>query len=232
MHRCFVGPRPAAELRALVVLHCLGNLGLGVHHERAVLRHGLVDRLALQQQKLCHLTAIIDKRGVGARLQLDRGVAAHRLTGYRHQRALEKVQLAPRAFAGGGRQRPGRAGGHAYGPDGNVSIRMRRPRIRRWGQWFERCAAGRACQPTRDDRDLGGQAALICGHLARNFLRPQHREVRWHHLVFGRQIQPDLKQFQRVRPGCVDQWKHFGMHDARACRDPLHIAAAEASRRT
>src|SRR5258706_7144678 len=43
MHRCIIGPGPAAELRALVVGHGLRNLGLRVHRERAVLRHRLAD---------------------------------------------------------------------------------------------------------------------------------------------------------------------------------------------
>ena len=52
VHRCRVGPRPAAELGALVVGNGLTDLGLGVHDERAMLGDRLGDRFALQQQIL------------------------------------------------------------------------------------------------------------------------------------------------------------------------------------
>ena len=51
-------PRPAAKLGALVVGNGLPDLGLGVHHEWAVLGDGLGDWMALQQQKFSRLRAI------------------------------------------------------------------------------------------------------------------------------------------------------------------------------
>ena len=45
-------PWPTTELGAAVVVEGLLDLGLGVHHERSVLRYGLADRAALQHHAL------------------------------------------------------------------------------------------------------------------------------------------------------------------------------------
>src|SRR5215471_8671086 len=47
----FRGPRNLAHLAALVVAHRLDDLGLRVHHERAVARHRLLDRHAGEEQQ-------------------------------------------------------------------------------------------------------------------------------------------------------------------------------------
>jgi hypothetical protein len=31
-----------------------------------------------------------------------------------------------------------------------------------------------------------------------NLRAPEHAKVRWHHFVLGGQVEPDLKEFQRV----------------------------------
>ena len=52
VHGTVDGPRPAAEAGALVVDERLAQLGLVVHHERALLGDRLADRPALQHQAL------------------------------------------------------------------------------------------------------------------------------------------------------------------------------------
>src|SRR5262249_18996811 len=47
----FRRPRDFAHLAALVVAHGLDDLGLRVHHERAVARHRLLDRHAGEEQQ-------------------------------------------------------------------------------------------------------------------------------------------------------------------------------------
>src|ERR1700712_750697 len=92
VHRCAVGPGPAAELGAPIVGVGLLQLLLGVHDERAVLGDGLADRLALQHQKLAGCRAV-DELDVGVGAQLDCGGLVDRLPADRDARALEKVEL-------------------------------------------------------------------------------------------------------------------------------------------
>jgi hypothetical protein len=58
-------------------------------------------------------------------------------------------------------------------------------------------------------------------------VRPEHREIRLHHLAARRQVQPDLEQLQRVGSVLAQQRKHLRMHHAAAGSEPLHIAATE-----
>ena len=74
------------------------------------------------------------------------------------------------------------------------------------------------------------KAARVGGDAQRDFLGPEHGEVRRHHLAFGRQIQPDLEQLQRICLVLAQKWKHLGMHDAFASSEPLHVAAAKTRR--
>ena len=92
-------------------------------------------------------------------------------------------------------------------------------------------ALGGAGQGPGHHGDRGQAPGFVAVRQARNALVPQHGEVRRHHLVGGWQVQPDLKEFQRIGLGGVQQWEHLGMLDAAACRHPLHIAAAKACRR-
>ena len=81
MHRRFARPGPAAEACALVVGEGAADLGLGVHHERAVLRHRLADRAALQHEEFGAHRAAVDDLERLQRIDLDRGVRVHRLAG-------------------------------------------------------------------------------------------------------------------------------------------------------
>ena len=75
------------------------------------------------------------------------------------------------------------------------------------------------------------------GHLhawipaTRDVLGPEHREVRRGELVLARQVQPDLKQLQRVRPVAIEQREHLRVDDASTRRQPLHVAHPEPRRR-
>ena len=127
-----------------------------------------------------------------------------------------------------GGQRPARAGRHLQRPDGQVGFGLRGPRIGRRRRRRGRCRAGQAAG---DAGDLGLRAVGVGGHVARDVLRPQHREVRLGHLAARRQVEPDLEQLQRVRRVGVEQREHLRVHDAAAGGEPLHVAAAEARRR-
>ena len=48
-----------------------------------------------------------------------------------------------------------------------------------------------------------------------------------HHFVAGGQVEPDLKQLQRIGFVGVHQRKHLAVHDALAGCEPLHIAVAK-----
>ena len=64
--------------------------------------------------------------------------------------------------------------------------------------------------------------------VVRNLFGPEHLEMRLGHLVAGRQVEPDLEQLKAVFPIALQQWKHFGVHDAAPGSQPLHVAATEA----
>lgn len=61
--------------------------------------------------------------------------------------------------------------------------------------WWRRCGGAQAAS---DACYFGGVAVGIAEHLSRYVVGPQHGEVGCAHLVFCRQVEPDLKQFQRV----------------------------------
>ena len=96
MHRCIVRPRPAAKFCSAVVGKGLVDFGFGVHHKRAVLRHRLGNRFALQHQKFADLRAI-DQFDIDAGVQLDGSVAGHGLPAHRHLLTLEEIKAAPGA---------------------------------------------------------------------------------------------------------------------------------------
>ena len=59
-YRCLIAPWPAAKFGAAIVGKGLNDLGIGVHHKRAMLRHRFIDWLALQQQKFAGVTPVLD----------------------------------------------------------------------------------------------------------------------------------------------------------------------------
>ena len=137
--------------------------------------------------------------------------------------ANKPVQHAAGLRALGCRQTPACTGLQADGPDRHIRSRLRSPRLWRWRQ-------GRIgpLQRPRHHSHRSLFAGVIRVLQARNAFVPQHGEVRFDHLVAGRQVQPDLKQLQRIGRIGVEQRKHFGVHDARACGHPLHITTAKA----
>jgi hypothetical protein len=110
-------------------------------------------------------------------------------------------------------------------PDRQVRVGLGRARV---GWWRQRNHLRRCRQPPGDHRDLGGAAVRVKLRDAWNGVRPEHREIRLHHLAARRQVQPDLEQFQRIGRILAQQRKHLRVHHAAACREPLHIAATEA----
>src|SRR5262245_23662924 len=74
VHVVFAIPRPAAELRPLIVAERLLDLRARVHHERTVLRDRLVDRSSLQQEQLRAVVAGDQLHAaLGQQLDLRRG---------------------------------------------------------------------------------------------------------------------------------------------------------------
>src|SRR5699024_11126547 len=59
-----------------------------------------------------------------------------------------------------------------------------------------------------------------------------HREVGIDELVLSRQVQPDLKQFERIRSLIVEKRKHLGVLNAPTRGQPLDGTSYEPSRRT
>src|SRR5450432_1114592 len=60
MHGIVGFPRPAAELRASIVLHRFLDLGARVHHERSILNDGFANGTTLQKQDLAFVVACLD----------------------------------------------------------------------------------------------------------------------------------------------------------------------------
>ena len=177
----------------------------------------------MQQQAFHGGGAGVDQFPVLRGNHFQRRVAADGLRAHRKAVAHKVIQHAARALAGGGGQRPAGTGLQVQRPDGHVGFGLRRPGL---GRRAQRCV----CTGQRTGHHgHGGQAAVCIAVLqARNALVPQHGEVRLHHLVAGRQVQPDLEEFERVGLGGVEQREHFRVLDALARRDPLHIAPAKA----
>ena len=72
------------------------------------------------------------------------------------------------------------------------------------------------------------QPVNVLNNATRNVICPKHGEVRVNHFAGCRQIEPDLKQLQRVGLNGIEQRKHLSMHDALARSEPLHIALPKA----
>ena len=107
-----VGPGPAAELRALVVGDRRPDLGLGIHDERAVLKHGFTDWPALQKQEFS-LKFTIDQFHSVRSAQLDGAGRIHCLSapGGATALAMAAVGVAPSATAGASGASVGTLGG-------------------------------------------------------------------------------------------------------------------------
>ena len=66
-------------------------------------------------------------------------------------------------------------------------------------------------------RHVRDQPVSIWHFAVGNVVCPKQREVRLGHFADCGQIEPNLKQLQRVGGVKVEQWKHFGVHDTFAC---------------
>ena len=110
--------------------------------------------------------------------------------------ALEEVEHPPGRGAGGGGQRPARAGRHPDRPDRDVGVRLARPTSRAAAAAARRRRnrSARRCSVTSVVRP-----ASSLQRQARDRLRPEHREVRRRHLARRRQVEPDLEQLERIR---------------------------------
>ena len=195
VHRLVARPRPAAELRALVVGERLLDLRRRVHHERAVLHDRLADRAALQQQQL----ALVRRRASSAHVGVARAARTPRASRTtapptRQRAAAEEVERAVRAAASPAAASTRAPGAMLDRPDRDVGVGARGPRVRR--------RRGRRASPSAPAITV---TSVVRPAASRATWRgivvvPQHREVRLDHLVGARQVEPDLEQLERVRP--------------------------------
>lgn len=97
-YHCIFRPRPAAELRATVVLESLLNFLSGVHHKGTVLHHWLADGAALQNKDLRSLGGVcVAENGLLISLQRRRAFWPNALATDFQRRALNEVR-APVCF--------------------------------------------------------------------------------------------------------------------------------------
>src|SRR5215470_364976 len=185
--------RPAAELRALVVVERLFELRTRVHDERAVLRDWLVDWTALQQQDLRGAADGLNRHGTIG-MYTNRRRPRDNAIDDLHAGALEEVKRSRDERVARGRNGPRRAGLERNRPDTEVRRRIRCPRVRRRREWCH------SANGAGNDGDDGGPAGGILFAQSWDLRIPEHREVRIDHLGFRRQVQPDLKELELVRP--------------------------------
>ncbi len=211
------GPRPPAELRALVVGECLSNLGLGVHHERSVSGDRLTNRTPLEDQHVGRRRAVFERR-FRLRDDIDRTAPCDRTRADLEVAAREEID-APVRTGRGLRQDESRPRLHRRGPDRDVGLGARRPRRRRRGR---RGDLAIAAGDDGDDRLF----PRCVGHLvARDRVGPEHREVRLRELVRSREVQPELEELGRVRAFAIEERKHLRVDDAATGCQPLHVTS-------
>lgn len=102
MHRIGGRPGPATEFGAPVIRKGLRHFGLGIHHKRAVLRHGLADGAALQHQQFASGIAIAQLQGV-LRPDFVDGLHCYAVPGDVQGLSTEEIQLPARAAVRGRR---------------------------------------------------------------------------------------------------------------------------------
>ena len=161
MHRVAFGPGPATKLGAAVVLHGLHDFLLGVHHKGAVLRHGLANRAALQQQAFHGRGAGVDQFPVLRSNHFQRRVVADGLRAHRKAVAHKVIQHAARALAGGGGQSPACTGLQVQRPDGHVAFRLGCPGL---GRRAQRCV----CTGQRASHHGHGGQVAACVAVLKN----------------------------------------------------------------
>ena len=226
VHRIVARPRPAAELRALVVERTpAGSRSRVFITNGPCCDHGLADRPALQQQELAP-----SRRPLRARRRPAHQRDARRAPSSSRS-PIAQLRRRGRSRACGSRSAAARAaassvapGCHADRPDRDVRCRRARPTS-------SAAAAAARASPSSPaiDRDLGRAPRRVGATWRGICVAPQHREVRL------RRACPRAGRFSqiwnsstRVRPVAVEQREHLGVHDARAGGQPLHVARAEA----
>ncbi|CAM2158015.1 conserved hypothetical protein [Paraburkholderia tropica] len=207
--------RDASHAAGLVVEHGLADLVFGVHHERAVAHHRLVERQSADQQHFDRLRGVggrgnrhrlavageghhmlrVDRLGVVAVQRLARETVGEHVPGVRH-RLLD---------ARAGRER-------------EVQIEDRRAR-------FDRGL--RAERFTRDhlDRGLAVRRAPLRNARVRHFLI-----ARRDHLVARRQVHPQLQAVHAAARARELGVGHLAVDHARTGRHPLDVARIQRAR--
>lgn len=203
-------------LCSLIVHHRLNELLLRVHYEGTALRDRLTNRSALQQQHGGRRRAVVRQRRRRRRIERRKVLRRQRARVDAHACRLVRVDASVRVFADSrGGQRDARARLQFNVKDCNVVVGVGSPRIR-----GRRQSAG-VCELARPH----SHTALFIGTDGNlwNLLVPVHHERRLRHLVLFWQIEPNLKQTQRIRLGRVDQRKILAVNDASARRHPLKV---------
>ena len=127
--RRLVWPGPATELGGLIVGESVLDLALGVHHERAVLRHRLSDRSALKDHDL---DAFGPSTQLGYLVGLDQrtGSCADLGGTDRNGRSFERIQRTGGSLSCHG-ELEARVGFHGQVPDSHVGSVTRSPTVGR-----------------------------------------------------------------------------------------------------
>ena len=104
-------------------------------------------------------------------------------------------------------------------PNRHVRFGSRSPRVGGW------TGSPYPIYGTGDDVDRHARTSRNRGDL----LAPKDGEVGRHHLGFGRQVEPDLEQLERIRLVLIDEREHLGVHDPRTRGEPLGVSTAVSS---
>ena len=218
VHWVLIGPGPATKARALVVLEGLHDLFLRVHHKGPMRDDGLADGARLHHEHLDIVFCVKrDRIADDDDRVMWRKALAHALVARLELLALEEIERANCVCVVRLGQRQRAACTDANRPDREVTLCVARPRVGRWSQ------GGGAIKGARDDIHFR-VLPLPLGDL----LGPEHREVGLGHLRCARKVEPDLKELGGVALVALTQRKHLGVHNARARRQPLHIALPKA----
>src|SRR3569623_3308179 len=194
---------------AAVIVDRLLDLGLGVHHERAVADDRLIDRLAVEHEQRAVL------------LRLDHHAAAVALQ-HRELRLADRRAVAARHRAAQYEQRRGVTGGHVElgtraGADAQVPDIHGRETVRR----------------SHEDGVLARNAAhrsRAVGQRHARYVRIEYALVtRRRHFVLGRQVDPQLDHFEQAavlrKLGAME----LLVDDAAGRGHPLPVAGADAA---
>ena len=222
MHRAIAGPRPAAELRALVVAHrllgsrraCSSRTGRTARRAR---RSVALAGAGAPRRRACLEFDVRPGSQHDARVRVERCARRPSIAGAAKEVQRTVRPAALRAAACSARAAPCVIVQIATSVSPRASPRLGRRRPAR--------ARRRVSRPAIV---ISVAAAVgVAGCVRRNVVAPQHREVRLGDLVGGREVEPDLEQLHRVRARALDA---AGTSRRARCRGPRSATARRRGR--